>query len=294
MDHLTVQPHNKNVAGLVSVIIPTINRASLELAVDSVLKQDYREIEIIIVGDGVMPNLTQLSRESEIPVFTFEAVPTGRPGPLRNIGIKQARGQFLAFLDDDDLWAPDKLSKQILAARHNQTNLVCSNALVGNHQGRPLYYFRSIPKTAYFSSSVVNPVILSSLLIKRNDSEDAFEPTFPESERYRGFEDHIYVLQHLEFNQITFLNDALVKYQNEGIDRLSSQLFHKRNAVIGSTNLCAAKLLIQKPSISRFGLALWHLMIWMVFKLYGLLPTKIMTAFEQWLSRSVVRRRNHG
>jgi len=281
MSHVTPQIINANIEGLVSVIVPTVNRPSLENSIQSVLNQDYKNIEIIVVGDGVMPDLTHLPNGNDVPIFTHEAPPTGRPGPLRNFGISQARGQFLAFLDDDDIWVGNKLTKQLRALDQNQTNLVCSNALLAKSSGGSIYYFQKVPRIGYLIASIVNPVILSSLLVKRNDTDRYLEPTFPEENQYRGFEDHIYVIQHLKHGRLTFLDDALVIYQNDGANRLSSQLFRERNKMISSTNLCTAKLLMHKPTISSSARALWHALVWACSKVYDLLPLNVSKRLER-------------
>lgn len=117
---------------LVSVIIPTYNRAALLLeAVDSVLAQSFRDFELIVVDDGSTddslsrlaargfavacpgPGLPDPGREGGVPLFLLPLERRGTPGRARNRGAERARGRFLAFLDSDDLWHPDKLALQL-------------------------------------------------------------------------------------------------------------------------------------------------------------------------------------
>lgn len=97
---------------LVSVIIPTFNRASvLERAIESVLAQTYKNYELIIIDDGSTDNTEEvLNKYSE-----YKIIKTHNNGVsiARNIALKESNGSWIAFLDSDDEWLPDKLAKQI-------------------------------------------------------------------------------------------------------------------------------------------------------------------------------------
>ncbi len=101
---------------LVSVIIPTRNRAqSLKRAVDSVLKQDYHNLEVIVVDDASSDNTLQaIQSEFDDSRLRYIRHDTKKGGAAaRNSGIRSSRGEFIAFLDDDDEWAPEKISLQL-------------------------------------------------------------------------------------------------------------------------------------------------------------------------------------
>ena len=101
----------------VSVIIPTYNRAHLiGRAIQSVLNQTYRDFEIIIVDDGSTDNTEEVikefqKRDERIRYIKHERN-KGYPKAL-NTGIKAAKGEYIAFQDDDDEWLPEKLEKQM-------------------------------------------------------------------------------------------------------------------------------------------------------------------------------------
>ncbi len=101
----------------VSVIITTYNRADLlSRSVHSVLDQDFRDLELIVVNDCSTDNtarvLQSLSEDdARIRVVTHCA--NRGAGAARNSGIRAARGEYIAFLDDDDEWLPGKLSAQV-------------------------------------------------------------------------------------------------------------------------------------------------------------------------------------
>jgi glycosyltransferase involved in cell wall biosynthesis len=96
---------------LVSVIIPTFNRAHvLKRAIDSVVNQTYKNIELIIVNDGSTDDTLSLLEHYQAKVFTTKNLGVSA---ARNLGIKNATGQWIAFLDSDDQWLLDKIEKQI-------------------------------------------------------------------------------------------------------------------------------------------------------------------------------------
>lgn len=107
--------------GLVSTVIPVYNRPELlREAVASVLAQTYRPIEIIIVDDGSTdgtPNaINELVRESPAAVRSIRKENAG-PGLAREAGRLAARGEFLQYLDSDDLLLPDKFTLQVAGLR---------------------------------------------------------------------------------------------------------------------------------------------------------------------------------
>ncbi len=98
---------------LVSVIIPAFNMDRyLAQAIESVLAQTYRATEIIVVDDGSMDGTADVARSFSGTVRYFYQ-PNGGCGAARNTGVLMAQGSFLAFLDSDDLWRKEKLSKQM-------------------------------------------------------------------------------------------------------------------------------------------------------------------------------------
>lgn len=99
----------------VSVIIPTFNRATLlARSVESVLKQTYQDFELIIVSDGSTDNTDNIVLGyNDIRIKYLKHKKPKGASAARNTGIKICKGQYIAFLDDDDEWTPNKLSLQI-------------------------------------------------------------------------------------------------------------------------------------------------------------------------------------
>lgn len=98
----------------VSVIIPTYNRTDfLKMTLDSVINQTYKSIEIIVVDDGSPNNVTEELCKQYKNVDYFKIKNSGGPATPRNYGFKKSTGDYIAFLDDDDLWLQTKIEEQV-------------------------------------------------------------------------------------------------------------------------------------------------------------------------------------
>lgn len=98
----------------VSVIIPTYNRASyLVEAIESVLAQSYDDYEMIVADDGSTDGTPEKVAAFGERVRYLRLPHNGRPSVVRNRALEVARGELVAFLDDDDRWHPDKLQRQV-------------------------------------------------------------------------------------------------------------------------------------------------------------------------------------
>jgi glycosyltransferase involved in cell wall biosynthesis len=97
----------------ISCIVPAYNSARyLGEAVDSILAQTYRSIEIIVADDGSTDDTATIAASYGAAV-RFVAQATAGPPATRNLGVRAATGEFVAFLDADDLWHPEKLALQM-------------------------------------------------------------------------------------------------------------------------------------------------------------------------------------
>jgi glycosyltransferase involved in cell wall biosynthesis len=99
---------------LVSVIVPTFNRTNyLKLTLQSIISQTYQNIEVIVVDDGSDGNENRTLCEQFSKVTYIKIENSGGPARPRNTGIRASNGSLIAFTDDDDIWLPQKLEKQI-------------------------------------------------------------------------------------------------------------------------------------------------------------------------------------
>ncbi|MFO7258616.1 MAG: glycosyltransferase family 2 protein [Bacteroidota bacterium] len=115
---------------LVSIIMPTYNRAHLiGETIQSVIDQTYTNWELLVIDDG-----SEDGTEAVVTGFADSRIlydkldHTGYIGKARNHGIKKSRGEYIAFLDSDDLWRPDKLEFQLkLLRQYPEARLIVSN-----------------------------------------------------------------------------------------------------------------------------------------------------------------------
>ena len=201
----------------VSVVIPNYNYGDyLSEALDSVLSQTFQDFEVIVVDNFSTDNTKEVieSKGSEkIRVIQFQN--DGSIGAARNHGISEAKGDFVAFLDSDDLWHPSKLAIQL-----NRTE---AKADISFHDlkrfgARSFSTFRgwSLGKNALETlASEGNPLATSSVLIRRSVLIEA--RGFPEESELVSVEDFALWLR-LAQNGVSFLHipRTLGKYRIHG------------------------------------------------------------------------------
>ena len=125
----------------ITVIIPTYNRATLlSRALDSVLAQTLRPLQIIVVDDGSTDTTAHLLRsyQSAHPNFNIQYVLQEHAGVsrARNCGARAARTRWLAWLDSDDEWLPDKLATQVAALNAHPSMRLCHTEEIWMRHGR--------------------------------------------------------------------------------------------------------------------------------------------------------------
>ncbi len=125
---------------LVSIIIPTYNRATLcKRAVMSVLGQSYPHVEVIVVDDGSGDDTKQILTSLDDRIVYIEQENAGVCA-ARNRGIQAAQGEFVAFLDSDDLWLRDKLAAQLDVFRYfPEVGMVWTDMTAINENGQVIH-----------------------------------------------------------------------------------------------------------------------------------------------------------
>lgn len=119
----------------VSVVIPAFNSATyLGEALDSVLAQTYQPIEVIVVDDGSEDETAQVAAAYSGKI-TYIRKERGGPAAARNVGIREAKGEWIAFQDADDIWMPELLEKLVKAAAETGADLVFCDSLTLKDNG---------------------------------------------------------------------------------------------------------------------------------------------------------------
>lgn len=196
----------------ISVIIPNYNRTEqLKIAITSVLQQTLQPLEILVCDDGSTENI-----EAVVSAFKNEKlkfIPCGknnRPAVPRNKGIALAKGEWLAFLDNDDSWLPNKLERQW--AETEKADMICSNAQVyrDNASIGTMHNATGDVMLNFYQMVQTNKVICSSVLVKKAVVLKA--GNFPENTELRALEDYALWLRISTFATIKFIDLPLVNY----------------------------------------------------------------------------------
>lgn len=122
----------------VSVVIPTFNRFKFLLhAIDSVKAQTYTNIEIIVVNDGSSEQQYYNYDWEGVNIIHLEKNTKERLGfactaYVRNVGIENANGEYIAFCDDDDVWLPHKIQSQLDALEETGCRMSCTDGYIGS------------------------------------------------------------------------------------------------------------------------------------------------------------------
>jgi len=167
---------------LVSCVIPVFNgEAYLDDAIDSVLRQEHRPLEVIVVDDGSTDGTAGVARSRGDAVRYVRQTNAG-PSSARNRGIEEARGALVAFLDADDRWLDGKLSRQIavLSAHPEVHGCLAHGRLFWDGDGAVAAEAAAWPAERRIDTG---GLIGSTLVVRRTvfDTVGVFDPALPHS-----------------------------------------------------------------------------------------------------------------
>ena len=209
----------------VTVIIPTHNRANLlTRAVQSVLSQTFTNYEIIIIDDYSSDDTQEIVAEFDVPsIRSFRHDQSRGASAARNTGIAQARGEYIAFLDDDDEWLPMKLQEQVELIEASSPNVALVYGWLdrindSNHRMKrgPRKHTHGDAFDALLSLTTIAPT--STLLVRSSAVRDigGFDESLP-----RG-NDADFISRISRRYEIVVLPKVIVKYHTDhGHSRIS-------------------------------------------------------------------------
>ncbi len=263
---------------LVSVILPTYNRRGLlPRAIQSVLSQTHRELELIVVDDCSTDGTAELVQQYAAADRRLRYLPMstrGGPAVARNTGIRVAQGDWIAFQDSDDEWRPGKLERQLQAVSSDDTGLVCCSYQV-SHFDEPLRELRPDDRMLTLPRMPIDvlyglPFIAPTWLVRQDVFKriGGFDETLPNLE---DWEFTFRVYPHFGF---AFVDEALVvKYSSHDSHdanpaaRLASfeQILAKHSALWQNCPLVLARhweeigrLRLRQGDAAGGRQALWH------------------------------------
>jgi teichuronic acid biosynthesis glycosyltransferase TuaG len=177
----------------VDVIIPTYNSQEFLLeALNSCFSQTHPVNEVIIVDDGSSETFIAYLTELRVSFPRLRIIlndHTGLPGIGRQIGINASDAEWIAFLDSDDYWAPEKIEKQIKAAKLSNADLVYSNGWIVKSGFTDEIFHKDFPKKLSFSELLATNWLLNSSVIVKRELFSS-ETLYATSARLRAVEDY--------------------------------------------------------------------------------------------------------
>lgn len=158
---------------LVSIVTPVYNAARfIQETIDSVLAQTYTEFELILVDDCSRDDsvaIIQKNQQNDPRIKLVQLPENSGAAVARNAGIAAARGQYIAFIDSDDCWAENKLTKQLGFMKKNAVSFSYTNFALVNEDGSIIKDKVDLPLALDYAGLLKNTAIAcSTVVIDRN------------------------------------------------------------------------------------------------------------------------------
>lgn len=203
---------SKNEA-LVSIVMPAYNcEKYIVEAIKSILAQTYRNWELLVLDDGSKDHTLQIIEEFSQKDSRIKALPNGKNmgvSATRNRGIELASADWIAFLDSDDMWKPEKLEKQFEILEKEAAEFLFTGASYINEEGENYKGIYEVPeKITYKKLRNQNVISCSSVLVKKKYFENI------KMEKDEMHEDYAVWLRILKLGVIAFgVNEPLLIYR---------------------------------------------------------------------------------
>ncbi len=200
---------------LVSVVIPTYNAGSFICdAIASVIGQTWKNLEIIVVDDGSTDDTGVRVKNLSDSRIKYAYQDNASQAVARNKGISLSQGEYVAFLDSDDMWHRDKLEKQMRLFENPSTGLVYSRLeyfepekKIKSSPNNPCYRGKVFKKLLFDNFIPCSSVVLRKSLL---DSKHMFRT------RRKGVEDWDLWLRLSLITEFNYIDETLVKYRSHG------------------------------------------------------------------------------
>jgi len=208
--------------GSISVVVPHYNRPALvREAIESIVNQTLPPSEILLVDDHSTP-ANRAALESLSPLATILSTPRNLGPGVRNYAARQARGEWLAFLDDDDLWLPDKLERQVrYLEAHPTCEALGGGMLMVTPGGKREFWGGTETRRLTLADALFYTASMpQALLIRR----ELFLALGGFDARLRHLEDYEFGIRLLAAgHEMHFLGEPLFLYRRGGREQLSLQ-----------------------------------------------------------------------
>ncbi len=193
----------------VSVIIPTFNRAHIICdSIDSILRQTYKDFEIVVVDDGSTDDTEHVLAAYGDKIQYIKVSHVGS-SEARNIALRQVDGEYVAFLDSDDLWYPEKLEKQMaLIESDSRIGIVHSFSEIIDNQGSTLdketgerlnFHYSALKRGYHYSAMARQCILWPSTIVVRKACFDEFGLFDPRVEAMEDWDFYLRVALKYEF-----------------------------------------------------------------------------------------------
>jgi teichuronic acid biosynthesis glycosyltransferase TuaG len=209
--------HRDKTKPRISVIIPTWNREkTIKKAINSALKQTFQVFEILVCDDGSTDNTEKIVKSINNPkIIWVPGERGGCPAIPRNRGLKLVKGDWIAFLDSDDEWLPEKIERQFQLIKKTGSKACSSNALRRIPRKGILGNYLSLKKNKITFENLLkgNEIITSSLLTEA--SLIKIIGNFPEDKILKTLEDYSFWLRLTTQTDVAFIRDPLIIYNDD-------------------------------------------------------------------------------
>lgn len=312
----------------VSIICPTFNGASrgyLQEAIESVLDQSFTNYELFIIDDGSTDGTRkvceQYLQDSRVN-YIFQQ--NGGPARARNTGVKASSGEFICFSDDDDIWKPNKLQRQIDFIHDELSNapnwgMVFTWVELIDFQGKILGYRGHHQKGSIYKKLLFENIIdaTSSVLIRREvlenvglldeslESSEDWDMWLRISKEYLIFPVKEYLVQHREHeNRISFDNEKVFHYEKAVIAKalatapadISPRAIYASCYMNRSISYFAAdqyqqfrKMFLKGVKISLKPVRVEHILLF-VLSLFGRPSVHLSRSIKRYLQKQIILR----